>query len=79
MTIDRAYKVPLSYQWNATYQREIGFGTTLEVGYVGTAANFLSPLRGAPQSRLRGPLRGPLGTTLTPGASPRARPAMIAS
>ena len=42
MTIDRAYKVPLSYQWNATYQREVGFGTTVEIGYVGTAANFLS-------------------------------------
>ena len=42
MTIDPAYQVPLSYQWNATYQREVGFGTTLEVGYVGTAANFLA-------------------------------------
>ena len=42
MTIDRAYKIPRSYQWNATYQREIGFGTTLEVGYVGTTGLFLA-------------------------------------
>ncbi|MBY0506472.1 MAG: carboxypeptidase regulatory-like domain-containing protein [Bryobacteraceae bacterium] len=42
MTIDPAYKIPLSYQWNATYQREIGYGTTVEVGYVGTVGNFLA-------------------------------------
>ena len=42
MTIDPAYKIPRSYQWNATYQREIGFATTLEVGYVGTTGLFLA-------------------------------------
>ncbi len=42
MTIDRVYKIPRSYQWNATYQREIGLSTTLEVGYVGTTGLFLA-------------------------------------
>lgn len=42
MTIDPAYKIPRSYNWNATYQRQIGFETTLEVGYVGTVGNYLS-------------------------------------
>jgi hypothetical protein len=42
MTIDRAYKIPRSYQWNATYQREVGLATTLEVGYVGTTGLFLA-------------------------------------
>ncbi len=42
MTIDRAYKIPRSYNWNLTYQREVGFSTTVEVGYVGTVGNYLS-------------------------------------
>ncbi len=42
MTIDPAYKIPRSYNWNLSYQREIGFETTLEVGYVGTTGNYLS-------------------------------------
>ncbi len=42
MTIDRAYKIPRSYNWNLSYQREIGFATTLEVGYVGTSGNYLA-------------------------------------
>ncbi|MCL4793994.1 MAG: carboxypeptidase regulatory-like domain-containing protein [Bryobacteraceae bacterium] len=42
MTIDRVYKIPRSYQWNASYQTEVFDQTTLEVGYVGTAGNYLS-------------------------------------
>jgi hypothetical protein len=42
MTIDPAYKIPRAYNWNMTYEREIGFETKLEVGYVGTASNYLS-------------------------------------
>ncbi len=65
MTIDRAYKIPRSYNWNATYQREIGFSTTLEVGYVGTVGNYLSRERNLNQL--------PTGTTFRPenaGANP---------
>jgi hypothetical protein len=42
MTIDPAYKIPRAYDWNVSYQREIGFDTTVEVGYVGTTSNYLS-------------------------------------
>lgn len=42
MTIDRAYKIPRSYNWNITYQREIFNETTIEVGYVGTSGNYLA-------------------------------------
>ena len=58
MTIDRAYKIPRSYNWNLTYQREIGFATTLEVGYVGTVGNYLSRERDLNQL--------PTGTTFRP-------------
>ena len=58
MTIDRAYKIPRSYNWNVTYQREIGFSTTLEVGYVGTVGNYLSRERDLNQL--------PTGTTFRP-------------
>ncbi len=58
MTIDRAFKIPRSYNWNATYQREIGFATTLEVGYVGTTGLFLARERDLNQL--------PTGTTFRP-------------
>jgi len=35
MTQDPIFKNPEAWTWNATYQREIGFNTTFEVGYVG--------------------------------------------
>ncbi len=57
-TIDRAYKIPRSYNWNLTYQREIGFSTTLEVGYVGTTGLFLARERDLNQL--------PTGTTFRP-------------
>jgi hypothetical protein len=32
---DPVFKVPTAWNWNTTFQREIGWGTTVEVGYVG--------------------------------------------
>ena len=32
---DPVFKIPVAWNWNATFQREIGWGTTIEVGYVG--------------------------------------------
>ncbi len=58
MTIDPVYKIPRAYNWNVSYQREIGFETTLEIGYVGTASNYLSRERDLNQL--------PFGTTLRP-------------
>lgn len=59
MTMDPVYRIPRSYQWNATYQREIGFATTLEVGYVGTTGLFLARERDLNQL--------PTGTTFQAG------------
>ena len=32
---DPVFKVPVAWNWNATFQRDIGWGTTVEAGYVG--------------------------------------------
>lgn len=32
---DPVFKVPVAWNWNATFQRDIGWNTTVEVGYVG--------------------------------------------
>ena len=32
---DKVFKNPEAWTWNGTYEREIGFGTKLEIGYVG--------------------------------------------
>ncbi len=32
---DPVFKIPTAWEWNTTFQREIGGGTTVEVGYVG--------------------------------------------
>jgi hypothetical protein len=58
MTIDPVYKLPKAYNWNFTYQRDIGFATTLEVGYVGAAGNHLARERDLNQL--------PVGTTFLP-------------
>jgi len=34
-TQDQDFKNPTAYTWNVTFERELGFKTTLEVGYVG--------------------------------------------
>ena len=36
MTIqDPVFKVPTAWEWNGTFQRELGWGTTIQAGYVG--------------------------------------------
>jgi len=37
-TQDKVFKNPEAWTWNATFEREIGFGTKLEIGYVGRRA-----------------------------------------
>jgi hypothetical protein len=32
---DPVFRVPTAWNWNATFQRDVGWGTTVEVGYVG--------------------------------------------
>lgn len=32
---DPVFKIPTAWDWNTTFQREVGWGTTVEVGYVG--------------------------------------------
>ena len=58
MTIDPAYKIPRSYNWNASYQRQLTGDTTVEVSYVGTVGNYLSRERDLNQL--------PTGTTFRP-------------
>ena len=58
MTIDRVYKIPRSYNWNATYQRQITSNTTVEVGYIGTTGLQLARERDLNQL--------PTGTTFKP-------------
>lgn len=39
-TQDRNFRAPESWTWNVTFEREIGFNTTVEVGYVGKRGLF---------------------------------------
>ncbi len=39
-TQDRNFRMPESWTWNATFEREIGYNTTVEVGYVGRRGLF---------------------------------------
>lgn len=45
MTNDPVYKIPSSWTWNATFQQEIGFGTTVDVSYVGRQGQNLERTR----------------------------------
>lgn len=45
MTSDPVFKIPSSYNWNVTLQREIGFDTTVDVAYVGASGNHLERVR----------------------------------
>ncbi|MBK7927026.1 MAG: carboxypeptidase regulatory-like domain-containing protein [Bryobacterales bacterium] len=58
MTIDPVLKHPKAYNWNVTYQRQIGFETTIDIGYVGTTGNHLARERDLNQL--------PVGTTFRP-------------
>ena len=42
MTIDPVLNLPKAYNWNVTYQRQIGFETTIDIGYVGASGNHLA-------------------------------------
>ncbi len=57
-TIDPVYRLPRGYNWNATYQRELPFATTIEIGYVGSVGNYLARERDLNQL--------PTGTTFRP-------------
>ncbi|MBI3282254.1 MAG: TonB-dependent receptor [Acidobacteria bacterium] len=41
MTTDPVFKIPQAYNWNVTFEREVGFDTIVSVGYVGRAGLFL--------------------------------------
>jgi hypothetical protein len=58
MTIDPVYKIPRGYNWNLSYQRNLGFETTIEVAYIGSTGNYLAMERDLNQL--------PLGTTFRP-------------
>jgi hypothetical protein len=58
MTIDRVYKLPMSYNWNFSYQRQITNDTTVEAGYIGTTGLHLARERDLNQL--------PTGTTFRP-------------
>ncbi|HBY64644.1 MAG TPA: TonB-dependent receptor, partial [Solibacterales bacterium] len=58
MTIDPAYRIPRSYNWNISYQRQLFSDTTVEVAYVGTTGNYLARERDLNQL--------PTGTTFRP-------------
>ena len=60
-TQDQDFKNPTAYTWNVTFERELGFKTTVEVGYVGRRGlrgqrernlNQLQP--GTLQAKIRG-------------------------
>ena len=58
MTQDPVYRIPASYMWNVTFQRELGFDTLLELGYVGRTATHMERVRDINQL--------PVGTTQRP-------------
>lgn len=58
MTIDPVYKLPMSYNWNFSYQRQLTGDTTVEVGYIGTTGLHLARERDLNQL--------PTGTTFRP-------------
>ena len=57
-TVDPVYKIPLSYNWNASYQRQLTGDTTVEIGYIGTTGLFLARSRDVNQLKT--------GTTFLP-------------
>ncbi|MCS6952723.1 MAG: carboxypeptidase-like regulatory domain-containing protein [Bryobacterales bacterium] len=58
MTTDPVFKIPSAYIWNVTYEREIGFDTTVSAAYVGRVGLHLE------RERNMNPLQ--LGTLLQP-------------
>lgn len=58
MTMDPAFKIPASYRWSASLEREVGFKTLVSVAYVGSVAVHLE------RERNLNPL--PIGTLQRP-------------
>ena len=57
-TTDSQFKIPSSYQWNVSYEHEVGFKTTVTVGYVGRVGLNLERTRNINEL--------PLGTLFKP-------------
>jgi hypothetical protein len=51
MSTDPVFKIPMSYQWNAGYQRELPGNMIAEFSYVGTRGKFLERERNLNQLR----------------------------
>ena len=65
MTSDPVFKIPTAWNWNFTLQREIGFGTTVTVGYVGRVGLHLERERNLnqlPVGTLKNPANSGLNT-----------------
>ncbi|WP_031498764.1 TonB-dependent receptor [Bryobacter aggregatus] len=62
MTTDPVFKIPRSYQWNTTVEREVGFSTIVTAAYVGRTANNLERTRNLNQLQ-------PGTTQANPGAN----------
>ena len=45
MTTEPVFKIPSAWNWNTTVEREVGFGTTVSVGYVGRVGLHLERTR----------------------------------
>jgi hypothetical protein len=45
MTTDPVFKIPESYNWSLTVERQVGFNTIVQVGYVGRASLHLERTR----------------------------------
>jgi hypothetical protein len=57
-TTDPTFKIPSSYVWNVSYEREVGFNTTVTLGYVGRVGLNLERTRNINEL--------PLGTLFLP-------------
>ena len=65
MTQDPVYRIPSSYMWNITFQRELGFNTLVEAGYVGRTATHMERVRDINQLPV-GTLQKPENAGLNP-------------
>jgi len=58
---DPVFKIPVAWNWNATFQRDVGWGTTVEVGYVGRRGIHNQRKRNINQLLLAGTLQANSG------------------
>ncbi len=65
MTMDPVFKIPSAWNWNVTVQREVGFNTTVEVGYVGRVGLHMERVRDINQLR-PGTLQDPANAGINP-------------